>query len=102
MANSFCMTLESRNGCDAPWQTLLLQVATPMCLCAAIASTAVSALTVAVDNSNNVLSKAFIAILPSLAKPSADPRSKRLDRCICLLYTSDAADERSSVDLGGR
>ena len=23
-------------------------------------------------------------------------------RCICLLYTSDAADERSSVDLGGR
>ena len=24
------------------------------------------------------------------------------DREICLLYTSDAADERSSVDLGGR
>ena len=23
-------------------------------------------------------------------------------RKICLLYTSDAADERSSVDLGGR
>ena len=23
-------------------------------------------------------------------------------RCRCLLYTSDAADERSSVDLGGR
>ena len=23
-------------------------------------------------------------------------------RCSCLLYTSDAADERSSVDLGGR
>ena len=23
-------------------------------------------------------------------------------RCHCLLYTSDAADERSSVDLGGR
>ena len=22
--------------------------------------------------------------------------------CTCLLYTSDAADERSSVDLGGR
>ena len=22
--------------------------------------------------------------------------------CLCLLYTSDAADERSSVDLGGR
>ena len=35
---------------------------------------------------------------------------KRIDVCIsavkknitCLLYTSDAADERSSVDLGGR
>ena len=24
------------------------------------------------------------------------------DLCTCLLYTSDAADERSSVDLGGR
>ena len=23
-------------------------------------------------------------------------------RIVCLLYTSDAADERSSVDLGGR
>ena len=27
---------------------------------------------------------------------------KVVNRCICLLYTSDAADERSSVDLGGR
>ena len=26
----------------------------------------------------------------------------QVDRRICLLYTSDAADERSSVDLGGR
>ena len=26
----------------------------------------------------------------------------RMDDDICLLYTSDAADERSSVDLGGR
>ena len=26
----------------------------------------------------------------------------RVDGQICLLYTSDAADERSSVDLGGR
>src|SRR5258708_3214633 len=43
IANSFCMTSESRNGCEAPWQTLLLQVATPMCLCASIASSAVSA-----------------------------------------------------------
>ena len=29
-------------------------------------------------------------------------RQVRRSRCICLLYTSDAADERSSVDLGGR
>ena len=29
-------------------------------------------------------------------------RSLRGERAICLLYTSDAADERSSVDLGGR
>ena len=27
---------------------------------------------------------------------------KRGTRIACLLYTSDAADERSSVDLGGR
>ena len=27
---------------------------------------------------------------------------KRDQSVICLLYTSDAADERSSVDLGGR
>src|SRR5678816_2757491 len=25
-----------------------------------------------------------------------------INQCCCLLYTSDAADERSSVDLGGR
>ena len=25
-----------------------------------------------------------------------------LSKFVCLLYTSDAADERSSVDLGGR
>ena len=33
-----------------------------------------------------------------------DPRRDRVDRdaTACLLYTSDAADERSSVDLGGR
>ena len=27
---------------------------------------------------------------------------RRVDGDACLLYTSDAADERSSVDLGGR
>ena len=30
------------------------------------------------------------------------PSQVVLQRKICLLYTSDAADERSSVDLGGR
>ena len=29
-------------------------------------------------------------------------RKERGERRNCLLYTSDAADERSSVDLGGR
>ena len=32
---------------------------------------------------------------------SFDVQIARLDQA-CLLYTSDAADERSSVDLGGR
>ena len=30
------------------------------------------------------------------------PAEHALDVELCLLYTSDAADERSSVDLGGR
>ena len=39
-----------------------------------------------------------------LVEGASDPRERRevrRQRC-CLLYTSDAADERSSVDLGGR
>ena len=28
--------------------------------------------------------------------------TRTIEAIICLLYTSDAADERSSVDLGGR
>ena len=45
-------------------------------------------------------------------RPGADPRNSGISaksreipkktRNTCLLYTSDAADERSSVDLGGR
>ena len=31
-----------------------------------------------------------------------DARADHLQHVGCLLYTSDAADERSSVDLGGR
>ena len=34
--------------------------------------------------------------------PSGQALHDRAPRRICLLYTSDAADERSSVDLGGR
>ena len=36
--------------------------------------------------------------------PDADPAvlKKFFEAFTCLLYTSDAADERSSVDLGGR
>ena len=34
-------------------------------------------------------------------RPQAHQHQPRQPRC-CLLYTSDAADERSSVDLGGR
>ena len=42
-----------------------------------------------------------------LPSPSDDPHVPVLieaivRECACLLYTSDAADERSSVDLGGR
>ena len=35
------------------------------------------------------------------APPRADLLASHIDST-CLLYTSDAADERSSVDLGGR
>ena len=34
--------------------------------------------------------------------PQKDDDSQARSLCSCLLYTSDAADERSSVDLGGR
>ena len=45
--------------------------------------------------------------VPTPGPPDPDglshPRSSRRARTeLCLLYTSDAADERSSVDLGGR
>ena len=35
-------------------------------------------------------------------KPAIEVNSLSKVYNICLLYTSDAADERSSVDLGGR
>ena len=42
--------------------------------------------------------------LEQFGRPSRDTglESERSNRPTCLLYTSDAADERSSVDLGGR
>ena len=39
---------------------------------------------------------------PLADKDSEDERDGEKPPCACLLYTSDAADERSSVDLGGR
>ena len=39
--------------------------------------------------------------MPQQASKPIEHMSELLDY-ICLLYTSDAADERSSVDLGGR
>ena len=36
------------------------------------------------------------------SKPFAESHQISLVMSACLLYTSDAADERSSVDLGGR
>ena len=38
-------------------------------------------------------------LVPVLERTVEDPLGQGK---ICLLYTSDAADERSSVDLGGR
>ena len=40
--------------------------------------------------------------LPIIGADSPLAQADDLDLWSCLLYTSDAADERSSVDLGGR
>src|SRR5678815_5500442 len=39
---------------------------------------------------------------PCVAEMSTTRSTRPVSGCTCLLYTSDAADERSSVDLGGR
>ena len=44
----------------------------------------------------------FEALIADLRARAATPEPSVVERIICLLYTSDAADERSSVDLGGR
>ena len=43
------------------------------------------------------LNEIGMQVVPGNMTDHFDPRAN-----ICLLYTSDAADERSSVDLGGR
>ena len=58
-----------------------------------------------IRDSNNAIREAFkgdqIEIKTDGAKQEGD-KPKVEKRVVCLLYTSDAADERSSVDLGGR
>ena len=49
--------------------------------------------------------KSFRDRMFSKFKPGTGPSAERRANSkfeVCLLYTSDAADERSSVDLGGR
>ena len=44
----------------------------------------------------------MIAIHPQKKIEVRKTIKKQIETSFCLLYTSDAADERSSVDLGGR
>ena len=44
----------------------------------------------------------FIMPVPRVSVRNCERNPMRPRAGICLLYTSDAADERSSVDLGGR
>ena len=48
--------------------------------------------------------KTGLSVPDSLCTATPSPQEKSEKGCLwsCLLYTSDAADERSSVDLGGR
>ena len=43
---------------------------------------------------------AKVVAMDAINHRAASPETDQVD--LCLLYTSDAADERSSVDLGGR
>ena len=51
-------------------------------------------------NKSKLGANAILGVSLAVAKAAANSFSMPLYRC--LLYTSDAADERSSVDLGGR
>ena len=43
-----------------------------------------------------------MTLLPALFAGAFKAHHRFVKQDVCLLYTSDAADERSSVDLGGR
>ena len=45
---------------------------------------------------------ATITIIPSVRLYRTGVKTTQADGSICLLYTSDAADELDGVDLGGR
>ena len=53
-------------------------------------------------HSNIMNSSFFIVNSQSCLACYSGPKGMATDSYNCLLYTSDAADERSSVDLGGR
>ena len=53
-------------------------------------------------NENNELSKTIAEGSVVITQPGRRATGNWVQYTTCLLYTSDAADERSSVDLGGR
>ena len=66
----------------------------------------VKAVVVACNTASSIaipeLRKKFSIPVIGVILPGADMAYKETRNGSCLLYTSDAADERSSVDLGGR
>ena len=51
---------------------------------------------------SELLEAAGVDTVKELAARNAENLAAKMKEVNCLLYTSDAADERSSVDLGGR
>src|SRR5665648_192327 len=61
--------------------------------------------TVTVTNERSVPSALITCLSGVMFIPAGSPEvfiTLRITSCPCLLYTSDAADEEDSVDLGGR